>query len=77
MPIVLVNQAFKFRIYTASEQEKILSQQFGACCFVYNPFLRTWIDYHAVHKCERNHHLNHPDTAKMLTRRKRQCRAWP
>jgi len=68
---VLVNKAFKFRIYPTPEQEKILSQQFGASRFVYNYFLRQRIDYYAAHHGEKKRGLNYHDTAKMLTELKR------
>jgi putative transposase len=69
---VLVNKAFKFRIYPTPEQEKPLSQQFGASRFVYNYFLRQRIDYYAAHKGQKKQGLNYHDTAKMLTELKRQ-----
>ncbi len=69
---MLVNKAFKFRIYPTPEQEKILAQQFGASRFVYNHFLRQRIDYYAAHKGEKKQSLNYHDTARMLTELKRQ-----
>jgi putative transposase len=69
---MLVNKAFKFRIYPAPEQEKILSQQFGASRFVYNYFLRQRIDYYAAHKGDKKQGLNYHDTAKRLTQLKQQ-----
>lgn len=74
---MLVNKAFKFRIYTTPELEKALSQQFGASRFVYNHFLRARIDYYATHKGEKKQGLNYHDTAKMLTELKRRLdHAW-
>ena len=42
-----INKAFKFRIYSNSQQKQFLAQSFGCARFVYNYFLRQRIDYYA------------------------------
>ena len=67
-----VNKSYRFRLYPNKEQEQILVRQFGACRFVFNHFLRARIDYYAMHKDERKKGLSYYDTARMLTKMKRQ-----
>lgn len=69
---MVVNKAFKFRLYPNAEQEQALARQFGASRFVYNYFLRQRIDYYAAHQGEKKQGLTYHDTAKMLTELKRQ-----
>jgi len=69
---MLVNQAFKFRLYPNTEQCQALARQFGCSRFVYNYFLRQRMDYYTVHKGEKKQGLNYYDTAKMLTALKQQ-----
>ena len=58
---MLVNKAFKFRLYPTPAQENYLTQQFGAARFVYNYFLRQRIDYYAAHKGEKKPGLTWTD----------------
>ena len=69
---MIVNKAFKFRIYPNQEQEQELAKQFGSARFVYNHFLRQRIDFYAQHKSEKKQGLNFFDTSKMLTELKKQ-----
>lgn len=41
---MLVNKAFKFRIYPTTEQEILIAKTFGCSRFVFNRFLRQWND---------------------------------
>ena len=68
---MIVNRAYKFRIYPNRSQQEVLARQFGACRFVYNHFLRARIDYYAAHNGESKSGLNYYDTAAMLTELKR------
>lgn len=69
---VVINKAFKFRIYPTPEQENVLSRQFGASRFIYNYFLRQRTDYYVAHKGNKKQGLTYHDTARMLTELKRQ-----
>jgi putative transposase len=69
---MLVNQAFKFRLYPNTEQCQALARQFGCSRFVYNYFLCQRMDHYAVHKGEKKPGLNYNDTARMLTVLKQQ-----
>jgi putative transposase len=69
---VIINKAFKFRIYPTIEQEKGLANQFGSVRFVYNYFLRQRIDFYAAHRGEKKQGLNYFDTSRMLTELKQQ-----
>jgi putative transposase len=72
MGAMIINQAFKFRLYPNVEQCQALARQFGCTRFVYNYFLRQRMDYYAAHKGEEKQGLNYSDTARMLTTLKRQ-----
>ena len=39
---MLVNKAYKFRIYPNKEQEVLIAKTFGCCRFVFNYFLAKW-----------------------------------
>ncbi|MGI6079163.1 MAG: RNA-guided endonuclease TnpB family protein, partial [Fastidiosipilaceae bacterium] len=39
---MLVNKAYKFRIYPTKEQEILINKTFGCCRFVFNHFLAKW-----------------------------------
>jgi len=39
---MLVNKAYKFRIYPTKEQEILIAKTFGCCRFVFNYFLAKW-----------------------------------
>ncbi|QAV27626.1 transposase [Neobacillus thermocopriae] len=41
---MLVNKAYKFRIYPNKEQEKLINKTFGCVRFVFNHFLAKWND---------------------------------
>ena len=41
---MLVNKAYKFRIYPTKEQEILITKTFGCCRFVFNHFLAKWND---------------------------------
>lgn len=42
--VMLVNKAYKFRIYPNKEQEILINKTFGCCRFVFNHFLAKWSD---------------------------------
>ena len=65
--MMIVHQAYKFRLYPNAEQRQALDRQFGCSRFVYNYFLRQRMDHYAVHKGEKKQGLNYQDTARMLT----------
>lgn len=65
---MLVHKAFKFRFYPNKEQEQFLVQQFGACRWVWNHFLRQRIDHYA----ETGKGLNYYDNAHALIQLKRE-----
>ncbi|MFA5874857.1 MAG: IS200/IS605 family element RNA-guided endonuclease TnpB [Anaerolineales bacterium] len=69
---MVVNQAFKFRLYPNAVQCQALACQFGCSRFVYNYFLQQRKDYYVAHKGEKKPGLNYNDTAKMLTALKQQ-----
>ena len=71
---MIVNRAYRFRLYPNREQEQALSRQFGSSRFVYNNFLRARVDYYLTHKdSDGKKGLNYHDTARMLTELKRQA----
>src|SRR5271157_5690425 len=72
MGMMVINQAFKFRIYPNAEQRQALARQFGCSRFVYNTFLQERMDFYAAHKGEKKQGLNYQDTALRLTAMKRQ-----
>ena len=39
---MLVNKAYKFRIYPTKEQEILITKTFGCSRFVFNHFLAKW-----------------------------------
>jgi len=41
---MLVNKAYKFRIYPNKQQEVLINKTFGCCRFVFNHFLAKWND---------------------------------
>jgi len=41
---MLVNKAYKFRIYPNKQQEVLINKTFGCCRFVFNHFLVKWND---------------------------------
>ncbi|MDR9793869.1 MULTISPECIES: IS200/IS605 family element RNA-guided endonuclease TnpB [Aeribacillus] len=41
---MMVNKAYKFRIYPNKEQEILINKTFGCCRFVFNHFLAKWND---------------------------------
>ncbi|WP_110926770.1 IS200/IS605 family element RNA-guided endonuclease TnpB [Bacillus massiliglaciei] len=41
---MLVNKAYKFRIYPTKEQETLITKTIGCCRFVFNRFLGQWND---------------------------------
>lgn len=69
---MIVNKAFRFRIYPTQAQERELAKQFGASRFVYNHFLRQRIDFYATHKGGKKQGLNYFDTSRRLTELKKQ-----
>jgi putative transposase len=69
---MIVNQAYKFRLYPNAEQCPALDRQFGCARFVYNYFLRQRMDYYTAHQGEKKPGLNYNDTARILTVLKQQ-----
>jgi len=63
-----IHKAFKFRLYPNKEQREFLAQQFGACRWVYNHFLRQRIDHYAEHK----EGLTYRDNASSLVELKKE-----
>lgn len=41
---MLVNKAYKFRIYQNKKQEIVITKMIGCSCFVFNHFLARWKD---------------------------------
>lgn len=41
---MLVNKAYKFRIYPTKQQEIVIAKTIGFSCFVFNHFLALWND---------------------------------
>jgi putative transposase len=70
---MVVQKAFKFRLYPNAQQCERLAQQFGCCRVVYNHFLAERIAFYAAHKGEKKQGLNFNDTCKALTQLKRQA----
>lgn len=42
--VMIVNKAYKFRIYPNKQQEVLINKTFGCCRFVFNHFLAKWND---------------------------------
>lgn len=63
---MLIHKAFKFRLYPNRKQKQFLAQQFGACRWVWNHFLRQRIDHYA----ETGKGLSYYDNARALTQLK-------
>jgi len=63
-----INKAFKFRIYSNSQQKQFLAQSFGCARFVYNRFLRQRIDYYVANAKG----LNYFDNSAALTQLKKE-----
>ena len=68
---MIINKAYRFRIYPSDNQIEPLAQHFGSCRFVYNHFLRKRIDFYAENKDEEKQGLTYYDTAITLTQLKR------
>jgi len=64
---MIINKAYKFRIYPNDEQTTLLAQHFGSCRFVYNTFLRKRIDFYTANKGAEKQILTYSDTTKLLT----------
>jgi|11_taG_2_1085331.scaffolds.fasta_scaffold02533_4 putative transposase len=74
---MIINKAFKFRIYPSKEQKTLLEQHFGANRFVFNYFLNERKEYYLKNKedieAKRvSGNLNYYDNAKALTKLKQQ-----
>jgi putative transposase len=41
---MLINKAYKFRIYPTEQQEILIAKTIGCCRFVFNRFLGQWND---------------------------------
>jgi putative transposase len=65
--LMIVYQAYKFRLYPNTEQRQALDRQFGCARFVYNYFLRQRMDHYAAHQGEKKQGLNYQDISRMLT----------
>ncbi len=70
---VIVQKAFKFRLYPNTEQREWLARQFGCCRVVYNLFLAERVAFYSAHKGEKKQGLTFNDTCKALTQLKRQA----
>ena len=68
---MIINKAYRFRIYPSDNQIEPLAQHFGSCRFVYNHFLRKRIDFYAENKDKEKQGLTYYDTAITLTQLKR------
>ena len=64
---MLVQRAYKFRLYPDPAQERVLAKHFGCRRFVYNHFLETRHDRYKEH----GEGLSYADTCKLLTALKR------
>ena len=60
---MLIQRAYRFRLYPAKAQEELLARHFGCCRFVYNHFLAVRRDHYQEH----DQGLNYQDTCKLLT----------
>lgn len=63
---MLINKAYKFRIYPNKEQEMLIAKTIGCSRFVFNHFLATWYD---VYK-ETGKGLTYNACSKQLTQLK-------
>jgi len=68
---MIINKAYRFRIYPSDNQIEPLAQHFGSCRFVYNHFLRKRIDFYAENKDKEKQGLTYYDTAITLTQLKK------
>lgn len=74
---MIINKAYKFRLYPDETQKALFAQHFGACRFVYNIFLRERIDFYATNKGAQKSSLTYADTSRMMTdMKKRSDREW-
>jgi len=64
---VLVQRAYKFRLYPNPAQERVLAKHFGCRRFVYNHFLEARRDHYQQH----GKGLSYAETCKLLTALKR------
>lgn len=64
---MLINKAYRFRLYPTESQKTLFAQHFGSCRFTYNHFLRERIDFYAANKEKKKQGLTYNDTSKMLT----------
>ena len=69
---MIINKAFKFRLYPDETQKVLLAQHFGSCRFIYNTFLREQIDFFAINKGTEKQRLTYADTSRMMTDMKKQ-----
>ena len=69
---MIINKAFKFRLYPDETQKVLLAQHFGSCWFIYNTFLRERIDFFAINKGTEKQGLTYADTSRMMTDMKKQ-----
>lgn len=67
---MIINKAFKYRLYPSDKQKELMAQHFGSCRFVYNYFLRKRIDFYAENKDKEKQGLTYYDTALLLTKLK-------
>lgn len=69
---MMINRAFKFRIYPNQAQQASLASQFGCSRFVYNYFLRARMDYYREHETDEGKKgLTYHDNALALTQLKK------
>jgi putative transposase len=66
--VILLEKAFKYRIYPNKKQQELLQKTFGCCRYVYNYFLDKKITEYKENKKS----LSFYDTSKMLTQLKKE-----
>ncbi|WP_236880466.1 helix-turn-helix domain-containing protein, partial [Clostridioides difficile] len=48
--MIVVEKAYKFRMYPNKKQQELINKTFGCCRFVYNKYLAKRIDVYKKHK---------------------------
>lgn len=66
--MILLEKAFKYRIYPNKKQQELIQKTFGCCRYVYNYFL----DKKIIEYKENKKNLNFYDTCKLLTQLKKE-----
>ncbi len=62
----------KIKLYPNADQKILLEKHFGSCRFVYNHFLKERDEYYVTHRDAKKSSLSYIDTAKILTKLKKE-----